>query len=167
MAVSAPGEGATGESFDHDDDGATAGDGVVGSGVVRSPRTYVASDRATGAPVAGGGVVESVMAAAAAGSGGIDVDHRAFCRCYCCDYCCGLWWGAQFCTRSLRRNPRREFSAMVSTMVAPSSQSGKLIGSRFGWESRHREAGVPHPNHMGGGPVANDGQGAENNVAAC
>lgn len=51
-------------------------------------------------------------------------------------------------------------------MVAPSSQSGKLIGGRFGRESRHGEAGVLHPNHMGGGPVAIDGWGAENDAAA-
>ena len=51
-------------------------------------------------------------------------------------------------------------------MLAPSSQSGKLIGGRFGRESRHREAGVLHPNHMGGGPVAIDGRGAENDAAA-
>ena len=50
-------------------------------------------------------------------------------------------------------------------MVAPSSQSGKLIGGRFGRESRHREAGVLHPNHMGGGPVAIHGRGAENDAA--
>ena len=49
--------------------------------------------------------------------------------------------------------------------MAPSSQSGKLIGGRFGLESRHGEAGVPHPNHMGGGPVAIDGRGAENDAA--
>jgi hypothetical protein len=51
-------------------------------------------------------------------------------------------------------------------MVAPSSQSGKLIGGRFGRESRHGEAGVLHPNHMGGGPVAIDGWWAENDAAA-
>ena len=49
--------------------------------------------------------------------------------------------------------------------MAPSSQSGKLIGGRFGLESRHGEAGVPHPNHMGGGPVAIDRRGAENDAA--
>ncbi len=49
--------------------------------------------------------------------------------------------------------------------MAPSSQSGKLIGGRFGLESRHGEAGVLHPNHMGGGPVAIDPRGAENDAA--
>jgi len=42
---------------------------------------------------------------------------------------------------------------------------GKLIGGRFGRESRLWEAGVQHPNHMDGGPVAIDGLGAENEAS--
>ena len=50
-------------------------------------------------------------------------------------------------------------------MAAPSSQSEKLIGGGFGRESHHREEGVLHRNHMGGGPVAIDCRGAENDAA--